>query len=402
MDRIEIASPLVESATDLIASSQSADLSGVTSYCTEPATMATRKGWGSSYSMVIRGVNQQTGEAFEDTQSGNTLSGNTSFGSGWTDGYYRIFVRAYKSNSREFVECSNRPLYWNRSPIRWMTYIQPGTFIMGSPTTELGRSSDETLHRVTLTSGFYIARIPMTHWLWNLIMGVSSTGSNIIKGGIRYSMFNADGRIMWYTTTWEYGYVSSPGANWSATTPTIYDSAGRLTSSSATNDADSTASGGTSLITTIRANSSLATTGYVWELPTEAQWEYACRAGTKTAFANGVNLSTTNDVAQPQINEICAYLRSNSMLVSATLLRPNAWGLYAMHGNVWEWCRDWYGTYPTGAVSDPTGSTTGSYRVLRGGSSYHAALNCRSARRGIDHPGNGSSYYGCRVCLSQV
>ncbi len=130
--------------------------------------------------------------------------------------------------------------------------------------------------------------------------------------------------------------------------------------------------------------------GYAYTLPTEAQWEYACRAGTTGDYAGNLALlgwysdnsgSTTHPVGQKQ---------------------ANAWGLYDLHGNVWEWCRDWYGNYPGGTVTDPIGAASGSLRVLRGGGSSYAARLCRSAFRYGSEPGSRNLYLGFRLALSSV
>jgi len=132
--------------------------------------------------------------------------------------------------------------------------------------------------------------------------------------------------------------------------------------------------------------------GYEYTLPTEAQWEYACRAGTTGDYAGNLDAmawynqnsgNTAHPVAQKQ---------------------PNAWGLYDMHGNVWEWCRDWKADYPGGSVRDPTGPSSGSSRVSRGGSWYadaDAGL-CRSAVRLGDGPGLRDFSQGFRFALSSV
>jgi formylglycine-generating enzyme required for sulfatase activity len=133
--------------------------------------------------------------------------------------------------------------------------------------------------------------------------------------------------------------------------------------------------------------------GNVYRLPTEAQWEYACRAGTTTQFSFGDDESDLGDYA---------WYRENSASKAHPVggKQPNAWGLYDMHGNVWEWCQDWYDDYPSGAVTDPTGPASGSYRVYRGGSWRRTAGSCRSASRGRHFP--SSRYYdrGFRVSLS--
>ncbi len=130
-----------------------------------------------------------------------------------------------------------------------------------------------------------------------------------------------------------------------------------------------------------------------WEytLPTEAQWEYACRAGTTGAWAGELDAmawyaknsgNTTHPVGQKQ---------------------PNAWGLYDMHGNVWEWCRDWYADkLPGGAVTDPVGAASGAFRVYRGGGWWLPADYCRSAYRNWSSPGDRGNDVGFRLALSAV
>ena len=118
-----------------------------------------------------------------------------------------------------------------------------------------------------------------------------------------------------------------------------------------------------------------------YRLPTEAEWEYACRAGTTTAFANG-GITETGCGHDPNLNAMGWYCgNSGNRTHKSAQKQPNAWGLFDMHGNVWEWCQDWYGGYPSGAVTDPTGLSSGSYRVLRGGSWRGDARRIRSAIR---------------------
>jgi formylglycine-generating enzyme required for sulfatase activity len=142
--------------------------------------------------------------------------------------------------------------------------------------------------------------------------------------------------------------------------------------------------------------------GYAYRLPTEAEWEYACRAGTTTATAYGDSLSSTqaNFCGAPYGGGAKGpNLRATTKVGSYA---PNAWGLYDMHGNVWEWCLDWAGTYPGGSETDPRGTTTGSIRVLRGGCWYDYGWYCRSAFRFGRKPDIRNGYVGFRPVLAPV
>jgi formylglycine-generating enzyme required for sulfatase activity len=127
-----------------------------------------------------------------------------------------------------------------------------------------------------------------------------------------------------------------------------------------------------------------------YRLPTEAEWEYACRAGSSGPYANDNSLDSMG------------WYDGNSGSKTHTVAqkKANAWGLYDIHGNVWEWCQDCYGEYPSGAVTDPEGPSSGSNRVVRGGRWDVSARDCRSADRSWDDPGNRGSALGFRlVCL---
>ena len=141
-----------------------------------------------------------------------------------------------------------------------------------------------------------------------------------------------------------------------------------------------------------KLNSKAPVAGFEWRLPTEAQWEYACRAGSSGAFAGTGRL---DDMGWYDGN-------SGSRTHPVARKKANAWGLYDMHGNVWEWCADWYGPYPSGTVTDPAGPSSGSYPVYRGGSWFSHARRCRSALRSSRDPGRRGNFLGFRVALVPV
>ena len=131
--------------------------------------------------------------------------------------------------------------------------------------------------------------------------------------------------------------------------------------------------------------------GYEYRLPTEAEWEYACRAGTTTEYSFG------NDE-----NQLGAYAWYNSIAPTHPVgqKKPNGWGLYDMHGNVWEWCLDWHGDYPGGSTADPQGPTVGTSCVRRGGRWGSPARYCRSATRDYSQPNFRHSGVGFRIVLA--
>jgi formylglycine-generating enzyme required for sulfatase activity len=135
--------------------------------------------------------------------------------------------------------------------------------------------------------------------------------------------------------------------------------------------------------------------GKSYRLPTESEWEYSCRAGSRTAYCFGEGEARLGEYAWYGKN-------SGSKTHPVGQKAPNAWGLYDMHGNVWEWCSDWYGDYPSGSVTDPTGASTGSYRVFRGGCWSDVAAGCRSALRSGYDPSRRNCNLGFRLALSSL
>jgi formylglycine-generating enzyme required for sulfatase activity len=237
--------------------------------------------------------------------------------------------------------------------------IMPGTFTMGSPEDELGRDGGEIQHEVTLTRPYFIGVFEVT--------------------GGQYYYVTSSGSSSTDPTSRSYNDIrgTSAGANWPA----------------------SSAVDASSFLGIMREK-----TGLSFDLPTEAQWEYACRAGTTTALNSGKNITATD--ACPNVAEVARYYYNGgsagySAFAYVGSYRPNAWGLYDMHGNIWEWCLDRTGNYEEGESSDPVGATSGTARILRGGGYHSYAPTCRAAKRSSQSPDRSSygyDYYGFRVC----
>ena len=234
----------------------------------------------------------------------------------------------------------------------WLRRIPKGTFIMGSPASEVGRNSDETQHQVTLTEDFYIGVFEITQKQYSLIYGSNPSfyeGDTRPVESVSYNDIRGTG--------------GTAGAGWPAYGHAV--------------DEDS-------FLGKLRAK-----TGQTFDLPTEAQWEYACRAGTTTALNTGKNLtSEEQDSAMDEAGRYDYNQNDGKGGYSYTHTKvgsylPNAWGLYDMHGNVWEWCLDWWKEdLGSSAVTDPKGPNSGSDRVMRGGGwSISYAQSCRSAHR---------------------
>ena len=252
--------------------------------------------------------------------------------------------------------------------------IPAGTFTMGSPENELGRDSDEPQHEVTLTKDFYIGVFEVTQKQWERVMG----DWRGYFTNASYRETRPVERVSYYEIR-ENPANSAISPNWPQSAQVHADSfMGRLR----------------------------AKTGQAFDLPTEAQWEYACRAGTTSALNSGKSLTTTSNCPNMDVvgrywyNGGSGYSSGGDTSVGTAKVgsyQENAWGLYDMHGNVWEWCLDWYEGAPAGAL-DPPGAASGSYRVRRGGGwCSSGARGCRSADRGGPAPGARSGDLGFRL-----
>jgi formylglycine-generating enzyme required for sulfatase activity len=217
-------------------------------------------------------------------------------------------------------------------------YCPPGSFKMGSPPDENGRRGNEDQVMVKLSKGFWLARTECTQAQWVAVMGANP------------SNFKGDDppveRVSW-------------------------------------NDAQK-------FITKLNEAKTLPA-GWKAALPTEAQWEYACRAGTKKTFSFGKTLTAKQANFAYAVGKTCA----------VASYPANAWGLHDMHGNVLEWCEDWKGDKLSGGT-DPTGVTSGSGRVCRGGDWGNDAFDCRVAARRDINPGDAADFIGFRVALTSV
>jgi formylglycine-generating enzyme required for sulfatase activity len=214
-------------------------------------------------------------------------------------------------------------------------WIPPGSFQMGGN----GQDSEKPLHTVTLTKGFYLGVTPVTQAQWEWVTG----------SGNRPSTFTGDDRPV-------------DNVSW--------------------NDCQ------------VFCESMRGVTGKPIRLPTEAEWEYACRAGTTTDYYCGTGVEALKKVGWYEGN-------SNGQTQPVGKKAPNEWGLLDLHGNVWEWCQDWFGAeyYRESDERDPQGPEHGDYRVCRGGSWQNDPGWCRATARGFADATGRHPTYGVRVCF---
>jgi formylglycine-generating enzyme required for sulfatase activity len=214
--------------------------------------------------------------------------------------------------------------------------IPEGSFTMGSPTGESGRDSDERQHPVTISKPFYLQTTEVTQKQWAQVMGSNPSSFKDCGDGCPVE------NVSWDDAQEFIRRLNQKGG------------------------------------------------GKGYRLPSEAEWEYACRARSTGAYWFGDEEARLGEYAWYSLN-------SENKTHPVGTKKPNAWDLFDMHGNVWEWCQDWYGEYPTSQVTDPTGPEAGEHRVLRGGSWFSYAGGVRSEGRGGDGPGGRIIGIGFRV-----
>jgi formylglycine-generating enzyme required for sulfatase activity len=233
-----------------------------------------------------------------------------------------------------------------------LVLVPPGKFLMGSPEGESERPPDEVQHQVTITEPFYLGKHEVTQAQYEALLGQDKDPSHFRGADLPVE-----------SVTWK----------------DAADYADQLTKQ-----------GGA---------------GPVYRLPTEAEWEYACRGGRSASKPFGVGdgreltsreANFDGNYAYPH-DDKGPYLKSTCRVGSYP---SNALGLADMHGNVWEWCADWYGPYPEGSVTNPSGPPEGSKRVSRGGSWAYSAWHCRSACRHEEDPGKPEDFRGFRLARS--
>ncbi len=293
-----------------------------------------------------------------------------------------IDLEAGEKKTVEFQLHKIESVYINKLGMKFI-YIKPGTFTMGSPLGKYRTSDDEKAHKVTLTRGFYMQATEVT--VNQFRQFVQSTG---------YKTEGEKQGGCWIKSS-GMGWKKKKGSKWNK--PDSWE----------TKDLPLK---GIYPVTCVSWNDASAFISWLskrekqtYAFPTEAEWEYACRAETTTPFAFGKCLRTNqanfnnagSEFPDCQGNPKPAGLKP----VPVGSLAPNTWGLYDMHGNVAEWCGDQYGGYPKGPVKNPQGPSVGAEKVIRGGHWFVSAEGCRSAKRGAFRQNAASDVIGFRVVM---
>jgi len=264
----------------------------------------------------------------------------------WGGASFYVAVQAYNSaESSCYSDIVVISIPYTNSLGQTFVFIPAGTFMMGSPSDEPGRRGEESQHQVTLTQSFYMQTTEVTQAQWKVVMGSNP------------SSFPGRPTAPVEKVSWEdvQSYITQMNLRGEGT----------------------------------------------YSLPTEAQWEYAARAGSTTAFANGgiVELDCGYDPNLDAMGWYCYTFTDDGGPHLVAQKAPNAWGLYDMHGNVFEWCQDWYDEdyYLLGEMTDPTGPPSGPYRVRRGGGWNYFARRSRSANRNYTIPTYRYDFIGFRL-----
>ena len=227
--------------------------------------------------------------------------------------------------------------------------IPSGTFTMGSPPNEPFRGTSEIQHQVTISKPFYMQTTEVTVKQWYSIMGRRMTEFQESSDNIPVT------RVSWFDCMKFIKQLNKLGQG-------------------------------------------------KYRLPTEAEWEYSARAGTTTAYNWGDTIDCKKAMYgnnSLKYNVCQGYIKSIGLPIDqpapVKTYNPNSWGLYDMHGNVWEWCMDWFGNYEKNPVTDPKGPVSGTERVRRGGSWFKYSYSCRSANRSFGHPATRYRTTGFRL-----
>jgi formylglycine-generating enzyme required for sulfatase activity/predicted component of type VI protein secretion system len=284
----------------------------------------------------------------------------------FNEGYKSIYMVLSKYKKIQFknIECPqviiqevpcNCP-FTNSVNMKFV-YVKPGTFLMGSPASDLQRQENEFQHRVTISKGFYMQTTEVTQGQWEKVMGGNSP--RFRNKGDNYPVAH----VTWYECQ------------------KFIEQLNRMEK------------------------------GKTYRLPTEAEWEFACRAGTQSSnpwdvandnlcdYANVADMTADKKMFGPNVHQC-----KDSFVYTAPVetFKANAFGLFDMIGNVWEWCQDYAGPYPSEPVVDPTGPKTGKKRVIRGCGWSGKYRECRSAYRGEGRPGETGWGLGFRVVIENM
>lgn len=295
-----------------------------------------------------------------------------------------------------------------------MRPIPAGTFMMGSPDDEPGRSPEEgPLTRVTLSKPFWLGRTDVTYGQWKRVMG-TDLATQVTKALQDDTLYLLGGKMETLRDHWKLPREADPAQklfNTDDSLPMHYVNWNEAMEFCRKVNEQARKEG-------------VLPEGYEYTLPSEAQWEYACRAGTAAAtYAGPIQIPSHYNA--PVLDAIAWYGGNSSMGYQGTgfdtswmvdkpypggnagprdvgLKKPNAWGLYDMEGGVFQWCRDWQGTYPGGQVTDPVGASSDARRARRGGGWLCYARFCRAAYRDGQAPGYRYYDVGFRLALAPI